>query len=333
MPAAMPDDCAPHVGTSRDGGQVRSVAQRLDGIDRLELVVLVLNVATTFALIAVVSVRELPFVWSTFPRPATVIAGLLTVGLLFRFGWCQEWISRFASALALQLWTGLATTCLLFATLGLQFPRIDAGLAAADRALGFDTLGLIAWFAASPVITAWLYWAYSYQGLSAFVIAALAFIGRTDRLTEQMFIFSAGLVLASLLSIPFPAHGPFAHLAVPSGVSAALPAGSGVYYLPVMEGYRSGALRTIDLSQLMGMIQFPSFHVYMALMMTWSVRGMRWIFWPVALFNLAAGISALPIGGHYVADMIGGAILFAAMAALARTIRSHTGPDVRVLSF
>ena len=171
----------------------------------------------------VVSVRELPFVWSSFPRPATVIAGLLTVGLLFRFGWCQEWISRFASALALQLWTGLATTCLLFATLGLQFPWIDAELAAADRVLGFDTPGLIAWFAASPVITAWLYWAYSYQGLSAFVIAALAFIGRTDRLTEQMFIFSAGLVLASLLSIPFPAHGPFAHLAVPSSVFPARP--------------------------------------------------------------------------------------------------------------
>ena len=93
-----------------------------------------------------------------------------------------------------------------------------------------------------------------------------------------------------------------------------------------MEGYRSGVVSTIDLSRLMGMVQCPSFHVYMALMMTWSVRGIRWMFWPVALFSLAAGLSALPIGGHYVVDMIGGAILFAGVAAMAWRIGSQASP-------
>ena len=323
MSAASVDARGPQVGLSLIGTRVRSWARHSHGADRIELIVAVMNVLATLALIAIISVRGLPFVWSALPHPAKVIGALLTVGLLFRFGWCQEWISRFASALGLQLWTGLVTCCLLFATLGLQFPRIDAELAAADRALGFDTLGLITWFAASPVISSWLHWAYTYQGMTAFVLAVLPFIGRTDRMTEQTFIFSVGLVLASLIAILFPAHGPFLHLPVPTDVSAALPYGSGVYYLRVMESYRSGAERTIDLSRLLGMVQFPSFHVYMALMMTWSVRGIRWCFWPVALFGLAAGVSALPIGGHYVVDMIGGAVLFAAVAAMAHKISSQ----------
>ena len=89
-----------------------------------------------------------------------LVAGLLGLGTFFCLVWRKDWIARLANGLGLQIWAGLVATTLIFATLGWQFPLIDANLAAADRAIGFDTKGVAEWVAHL------LGQAYSYPGTS-----------------------------------------------------------------------------------------------------------------------------------------------------------------------
>ena len=294
---------------------------RANAEDRLELVTAALNTLATAALIAVITARGLSFAWASSAKPMLLIAALLAIGLFFRTVWRLDWLSRLATAFGLQVWAGLVATTLIFATLGWQVPLIDAHLAAADRAIGFDTKGVIEWVAAHPGLAGFLGQAYSYPGTSITVVMALmTFVDRTDRVAEQGFIFSAGLIAASLCFLLFPAEGAFKFLSVSEATRAAFPGGAGVYHLPLFEAWRSGANTTIDFMALTGTITFPSFHMVMALMLTWSVRGVRMVFWPVAAFSAVVMAGVMPIGGHYAVDILGGTALFAGVAYLALVI-------------
>jgi len=58
-----------------------------------------------------------------------------------------------------------------------------------------------------------------------------------------------------------------------------------------------------------GLIAFPSFHVVWAVMLAYSFRHKKYLFYPMALFNSLIILSTLMLGWHYLTDVIGGIIL------------------------
>ena len=81
----------------------------------------------------------------------------------------------------------------------------------------------------------------------------------------------------------------------------------------------AGVFRTVTLTDMKGLISFPSFHTAAAIAVTWALRRQsRWIWIPVALLNVGLVSATVLLGLHYVADLIGTAALLAASLVLYR---------------
>ncbi|GLK76085.1 hypothetical protein GCM10008171_13390 [Methylopila jiangsuensis] len=199
-------------------------------------------------------------------------------------------------------------------------PLADPWLAGADAALGIDTPRLVAAAAARP----WLSYGLGAAYLSSFplIFAAIVYFAvtrREERLWELCAGFAGVMTVCTLISAATPAVGAFAHYALSDDILRALPPGAGLYHLPVFEAYRSGAWATVDFTRLQGVVTFPSIHCGLALMTAYAFRRDRFLAWPMAIWNGVVILSTIPIGGHYVIDLIAGAAVWAMVATLART--------------
>ena len=80
------------------------------------------------------------------------------------------------------------------------------------------------------------------------------------------------------------------------------------------------------MSHLEGVVTFPSFHAITALLIAHAWRGLP----GATLFKIWAAlviVSAVPIGGHYVIDLVVGAALWGVFAAIANWLRGPTMDD------
>jgi len=66
-----------------------------------------------------------------------------------------------------------------------------------------------------------------------------------------------------------------------------------------------------------GMIAFPSYHVIWSIVMAYACRRIKWIFYPVAIFNTLAIASTLFLAWHYLTDVIGGFVVAGISIAIA----------------
>ncbi|MBI5165984.1 MAG: phosphatase PAP2 family protein [Magnetospirillum sp.] len=186
-------------------------------------------------------------------------------------------------------------------------PLADDRLAAADRAVGLDWMAVYAWSKAHPMVEGLLRLAYvSLIPQMIVVQVALNFRGRAERSRELLWLFIATALGCIALSGPFPTAGAFAHF----GVALDEP------YVRQFLAVRAGTLTAIDLRHAQGIVQFPSLHLGLAVVLTYAARGIPLLFPLLAAIN-AVVIAATPtIGGHHFADLWGGAVL-SAVAVLA----------------
>ena len=214
-----------------------------------------------------------------------------------------------------RLSTGIETIALIIVMavvlVGIQYPLaavsgplVDAELVRADRAIGFDWLTFARLFR-DPVALAILKWAYlSMSWQAAFVLAFLAWHGKTTRswkfVTATFILFLA----ATLPFFMFPADGRF----VLCGLRPAdIPVVSNFCdYAPILHQLREGTLRVIEPSMAVGMVTFPSAHTAAGLLLTWAVWPYRWLRWPFAMLNAALAVGAIVVGSHYLVDIIAG---------------------------
>jgi membrane-associated phospholipid phosphatase len=78
--------------------------------------------------------------------------------------------------------------------------------------------------------------------------------------------------------------------------------------LEVLHAIRNSSRMVINPMELYGLVTFPSFHTAMALMTAAAWRDDRYLRWPMFIWNALVILSTLPIGGHYVVDVIAGAL-------------------------
>ena len=209
----------------------------------------------------------------------------------------------------LILFTG-ATAILSYLVVSTNANLVDARLAAWDRSIGFDWLTVLQWMQAHPSIHASLGVAYG-SGLPqmAFVVVFLGFTARSAQLNEFMCLYFAAVLVVVALSWPFPAAGPWAHYSL----SAMLDASSMSHFHLL----RDGSLRTLDLKEMQGLISIPSLHTALAMILVYAMRGTR-LFSGFVLLN-GLMILATPIeGGHYLVDVLAGAVLALTLIAFSR---------------
>jgi hypothetical protein len=188
-----------------------------------------------------------------------------------------------------------------------NFPLQDARLLAFDRAIGFDFRAFVAFVNDRPAVIAILAWGYRAISWPILVIAVLLpLTGRHLHAGKYILVFLIALMATTVISLVVPAIGTYAIVGlVPSDYPNFEPQG---YYdtlrdLPLI---RDGSLRLLDLSQLGGIVTFPSFHAAAAVIYIWALWPIRFVRW-IGLFSNSAMLISTPIGGgHFLADVLAG---------------------------
>ncbi len=182
-------------------------------------------------------------------------------------------------------------------------PLWDDRLAAADRALGFDWPAVF--HAADGSVAALWIGGIAYHSLTVQMIVAIVVLSATGR-NDRLRIAIVAAILSGFVTILI------------SGVTPAMgnvfdPARyrhlwSSVAWMEqdMLRGLRVGTWRTLDLSQLMGIVSFPSYHATLPVILSWAQRDIRgWRL--VAPVWAGLTIMATPLfGGHYGVDVVAG---------------------------
>ena len=197
-------------------------------------------------------------------------------------------------ALYLILWTLFPVfgERLTYLAATFDWPLVDTGLARLDRFIGFDWG---AWYAVVVSNTMLLYGltiaydSYLFQPIAIVIILSL--LGPRGRNKEFIVATCTALLITTVFSIALPAYGPNDAL---GHISA---------WHPIIDSLRMGLRTPLP---YIGVITFPSFHACVAVLYTWTMRGNRVGLMIAGALNMTMLASTLPIGNHYLFDVIGG---------------------------
>jgi membrane-associated phospholipid phosphatase len=264
---------------------------------------------------------------STLP---VLIAALATFGVwqFYRLKRPDPGISALAESATFLLVIMPLLAIINYATTTAARPLLDENFARMDALMGFDWMAHLAWVKAWPGLGTILNLAYDSSILQLFTaIIILAYCRRMKDLREFILLFVLTLTVTLLLSAIFPASGPYAYFAPPPDMAVGFDPRNGIRHLAQFTGLRDGTMTTLDLSHTEGLVTFPSFHTIMAILTTWAVREVRYLALPVALLNVLVVLSTFTMGGHYLVDLVGGALIAVAgiVAFRYRILSRHAG--------
>ena len=198
-------------------------------------------------------------------------------------------------------------------------PFIDPLLHRGDQMIGVDLPAIIGWLVQFGWIPQLLALAYDSSFPLLFLTAlAFAWTGRARQAWELCGIFNICLLAAAISSAIIPAVGAFHFLSIDENLRAALPPGSGIYHLEHLFTLREAESFMIDPMRLAGVATFPSFHTALALMTAAAWRDVPRIRAAMIVWQALVIVSTVPIGGHYVVDLIAGAACWAVAHILFR---------------
>lgn len=219
-------------------------------------------------------------------------------------------------------------------------PFVDASLVAIDRAMFpfFDWVALVSWLPDHPDA----YYALSlvYDTLNwqpfAFILVAAVFGTAED---QERFVgaWAVGLALCILPFHWLPALSPYNYFAIApedmEGATVAMP----WHFLPIMEGLRDGSIQQLSIDTVSGMVTIPSFHAAAATILAGSFWRFRLLRWPMLALNIGMALAAIPIGSHYVVDIIAGTAcgaiaLFVSSAWVTRVAKTPVEAEQPVVS-
>ncbi len=208
----------------------------------------------------------------------------------------------------------------------LDFPLIDPTLVQVDHALGFDWYAYVGFVNARP----WLGMLSSavYQTTLAQIalsVVVLTMLGRTDRTRELTLTVMVSSFFCVVISGLLPAAGALAyHHPLESFYMQNQPVVD-LAYKQVYFDIRNGLNTHLGLTDVHGLIAFPSYHVGLSIILILAFRGMRGWFWPIVALNLAVILSTPIDGGHHLSDGLGGIVLALACSAAVVKFRARLG--------
>jgi len=224
--------------------------------------------------------------------------------------------------------------CGLVSCMGLRLglPIADGWLARGDALAGFDVRMVSEYVAARPALSSLLHFAYNISG--PLCIAAVGWnLYRGDRLRLWQVVATivAAMQITALLSVLFPAQGASVSLGLDSLQGNGLPYGAGTYSVAEFWHFYSGSDLLVTLGDLNGIVCFPSFHTVMALVILQGFATSP-VKWAALAWSALTIVSTVPMGGHYVIDLMGGILVWIVACRLATWACPVTRSDGDVTS-
>jgi hypothetical protein len=189
-------------------------------------------------------------------------------------------------------------------------PLWDPAFTAADRWLGFDWPAVFAAADRAPLLL-WI-GGLAYHSLTLQMIVCIVVLsatGRADTLRTAVTAAILGGFATIALSGLLPAMG---NVFDPAAYHRLWPSVAWVER-DMIAGLRDGSWRTLDLTQLMGIVSFPSYHATLPVILSWAQRDVRGWRIVASLWAVVTIVATPVFGGHYAVDVLGGL----AMAGLA----------------
>ena len=185
--------------------------------------------------------------------------------------------------------------------------RIDAPLAAFDRAIGVDWPALMAAISHYPVANMVLQLCYiSVLPQIALLVAALGFKAKPEKIYALCLAVAAGAAISIAVWTFAPSFGAFSVYELPQAVASHLVLALDGHYARELIHLLANGPGRISPSAAQGLIGFPSYHAVLAMLVVWYARELPVLRW-VALAINAVVLVATPIqGGHHVVDVLAG---------------------------
>lgn len=245
------------------------------------------------------------------------------------FAWCLRGRGLMRIATALEACTLFYTICMTVSLMTFVAGTshrdfFDASLARADHILlpGFNWSRTMLSFSASGIpvqIANWVYETIGWQ--PQFLVATLALTSAYHRVWCFLLSWITTLCIVAVVFSLYPVLGAYPHFGITAanvpGVLDATPWNQPL----ILEGLRDGTLGVISLGTLDGIVNYPSFHAGAAILLAYGFWPIRVLRWPFIVLNSLMLASAVPIGGHYIVDLLAGVITAIAGIAAAAWIR------------
>lgn len=210
---------------------------------------------------------------------------------------------------------GLSLACLSYLGPITALPLRDTDMIWLDRRMGFDWLQIMRGFDHQHFLLTIMNGAYATftSQLIGTVLVLIAFKRARD--LDRFFVtFICASVFAELASVLVPTLGPMLTLGKNASFSHLNTFGRATGQIVL--ALRDGNLRVVDLKAVDGIISFPSLHAAVAVIVPYTLRWNKPLFWPILALDCVMLASAIPSGDHYLSDVLGG-IVVAVLAILA----------------
>lgn len=258
---------------------------------------------------------------------SSLVAVFIGIGILSCIGAFYD-ISRRSKALAegayfCALWAAMIViiTVISYLAAHLGRPLYDREFVKMDAALGFDWRAWYHFVRDTPVLY-WILFVAYVSGPFQILFAVVYFTCTGQSAGNLEFWWSAlvAMLITALASGIYPAMGTFFHFQE-NMVHAV--------HVPHLLALRDGGMT--EFKDLQGIVTMPSYHTAQAILFMYVFRGQRRLFpWIVALNSLML-LSTPSMGGHYLVDMLAGAVVAAIAIASVRYGLAGRSTGTRVM--
>ncbi len=207
-------------------------------------------------------------------------------------------------------------------------PLRDDMLVSFDHALGFSWLDAALWFREHPTLTYLMCHAYASIFWQAWILVLSLALVKPESGRHFTSSLSVALAITTVLFPFVPAVGGYVYHGLTAAEFPGVLMATSWNFPQVLMRAREGAIAVLDLTCYDGLIAFPSFHATTAVVLGyfwWQVPVVRY---PAVVLNCAMVISTIPIGSHYLADVLGGsAVAVVSIWFMARYHRQERRTD------
>lgn len=232
------------------------------------------------------------------------ISLLILISIFYFYTGRDNRIMHFAHFGAQYLALFAVLTVLSYLAVSTNAPLVDPAFDAIDKAMGLDWLAWTKWLTEHPTLGWALFIIYGSLPAQQFFCYVRNVHTRANRRNNEIWwitFFSALVTIAG--SAAFPASNPYVYY----GLEGA------DHFLHMVQflGLRDGTIHDIGFTDAQGLVQLPSFHTILAIMLTYNLRHNRWFFSAALLWNIALILSCPTEGSHYFIDLVAGAVVAA----------------------
>ncbi|MEW9523229.1 phosphatase PAP2 family protein [Agrobacterium radiobacter] len=275
-------------------------------------------IATLFVIDAVlIAVKGIRVDYAGYLLCVLAGVGVFILGQLYRTSGRDLRIAVALISGGLFILFTLAASIFNYMFLPVAFPAIDHVLFGVDAAFGYSWTGVVLWAATHPWIGTGLFFVYASSLPQLLVIVlTLGFTGNQRMLHHFLVTGVLGAFACIIFWIFFPTFGPSAYVQLPQWVSQAIPLAVDNNYGQELNRLITEGVVYLSPKNVLGLIGFPSFHIFMAAMSVWFMPRHWAVMAAILPINLLMPLAVLVQGGHHLSDVFGGLAAFVVICAV-----------------